>query len=326
MHKKIRKGEGFLPFPFLDPLNNKKNSKLTFIVVIIVTAIILTNFNQSIRLELYDKDNWALRITDGYYLDTKISINDIKKNIKVCIIDSGFNCNKSNLSLKKVNNIEAGVSVGHGTLIANIIGSKKDSKEDYFGLIPGIDIYIYDIKQNELNTSNLAKAIIEVVDKGINIINISLSTTKDDKELFNSVKYALDKGVTIVCSSGNTGNEQSLYPASYNLKGLISVGAIDRNMNVLPITTFNNGVDVFAPGENICNNMANGTSLAAPIVTSLVILMKAKYPNLNPQEIEIIIKENANNYNVEWKWVNKNIKVISFKKTLEYNDITGGIR
>jgi subtilisin len=157
----------------------------------------------------------------------------------------------------------------------------------------------------------------------MDIINICLSTPVYCEELYDSIKYAIDNGTIIICSSGNTGNEQKLYPSSFNIEGLISVGAIDKNLNVLPTTTFNDSVDVFAPGEDIFFNnpdtkSVSGTSLAVPIVTSLVILIKAKCPDLTPKMVENIIKENSNSYTVKWQINYKNIKVITFKKTLEH--------
>ena len=55
---------------------------------------------------------------------------------------------------------------------------------------------------------------------------------------------------------------------------------------------------------------------AHTIVTSLVILLKTKYPDLTPKEIEEIIVDTSNKYTVSWKYSKKRIRVVSFRKAL----------
>ena len=302
---------------------SKLITKFIFIFIIFVPLIVIFHeIYQPLTLTLLDKNNWILKVTDGYFLETNIHKNVIKK-VKVCVIDNGFNYSDPNISLINIKkSITEDVKGYHGTMIASLIGAKKSEGRDFSGIIPGIDLYSYHLKEEELDTLSLSKAIIEVADNGIDIINLSLSTTLNDDILYESIIYAINKGTVIICSSGNTANEQELYPASYQTKGVISVGAIDKDLNVLPITTFNNSVDVFAPGEDIFfpNESIKyyGTSFAAPIVTSLVILLKAKYPYLTPKEIEEILVGTSNKYTVNWKYDKKKINIISYKKALNY--------
>jgi subtilisin family serine protease len=102
------------------------------------------------------------------------------------------------------------------------------------------------------------------------------------------------------------------------------VGAIDSNLDILPFTTVNDRIDVYAPGKDIYaiekNNSVNcfsGTSVATPIVASLIVLIKAKNPNFQPPEVENLLKGSSDVFLVNWKNHNKkNIRKLSFKKTL----------
>lgn len=298
---------------------------LLIFLITVVLIITLKNIYQPITLNVLDKNNWILKVTNGYLLNTKITRNEINK-VKVCIIDNGFDYSDTNISLINLKSKSNEKIYGyHGTMMALLIGAKQNRIDNFSGFIPGIDLYAYHIEKNRLNTVSLSKAIKEAADNSMDVINLSLSTTLNDDILYRSIKYALNKGIVIVCSSGNTANEQRLYPASYSIQGIISVGAIDENLNVSPFTTFNDSVDVFAPGANIylpkylINSKSinySGTSLAAPIVTSLVILLKAKYPDLTPKDIEKILIDTSSTYTTNWKYYQKRIKVISFKKAL----------
>ena len=64
------------------------------------------------------------------------------------------------------------------------------------------------------------------VDRGARIINVSLSHSgSPDAEEAAAVRYAIERGVIVVASAGNSGTEAPQYPGAY--PGVLAVGASD---------------------------------------------------------------------------------------------------
>ncbi|WP_445491498.1 S8 family peptidase [Niallia sp. 03133] len=158
----------------------------------------------------------------------------------------------------------------------------------------------------------------------VDVLNISLATPIYDQDLHEVVKEAVDNGITIVASAGNNSDNENYYPAAFNIPGVISVASINLSNDILYESTVNEHVDIFAPGEDIYTfgrenliEKFSGTSVSTPIVTSLVILLKAKCKGYEPRDIENIIKEGASIYTGSWKNTSRSISLINFEKTLE---------
>ncbi len=108
-----------------------------------------------------------------------------------------------------------------------------------------------------------------------------------------------------MASSGNSGKSVKNYPASYD--NVISVGAIDSDLSIASFSTFNDAVDLAAPGVGIAvcaidetstdlegpYRNRNGTSFSAPAVAGTAAMIKALSPELSPTEIEQILKDTA---------------------------------
>lgn len=258
----------------------------------------------------------------------KLSYNKERiENIKVGIIDTGFDFDTPLINLHPVHNIEHSSTTepGHGQSIAVLIGGRYNSTTEFRGLIPGIKLYAYEIDQNELTTSSLTNAILEMEMQGIDIISISLGTYHSSESLHKAAKKLVENGGVIIASAGNYSSMTYNYPASLELDGVISVGALDRKGTVLPYTTVNDRIDVYAPGDQIYipSNFGNdlepisGTSISTVFVTTLATLLKSKCPYLKPDEIEMHIKNNAKNFLTRWKHREVNVSLISFQQTLD---------
>ena len=126
------------------------------------------------------------------------------------------------------------------------------------------------------------------------------------------MKYARRKGVLLVHAAGNEAkNIDSAwnYPSpkfkrNKMASNWITVGASgERDATVL--ARFSNYgqqmVDVFAPGIKIYSTVpgtkqysdAQGTSMAAPVVTGLAALLLSYYPDLEAKELKYIIETTA---------------------------------
>jgi len=149
-----------------------------------------------------------------------------------------------------------------------------------------------------LSGASISKGIIYATDNGAHVINISSGSNKFSNSYHDVLKYAIDRGVVIICSAGNDGSNSPVYPAAYDLDGLISVGATTDEDQPAKFSNWGDWVDVSAPGQHIVSTMNNdrygqihGTSFAAPIVAGIAALLVSRYPDWTPAQIQAQIME-----------------------------------
>lgn len=166
---------------------------------------------------------------------------------------------------------------GHGTHVAGIIHD----------IVPEANLLI--IKVLDRNgygfINNITEGIYYALNKGVDVINISIGYEDPDDELKAAVEAAHNKNVPVICSAGN--NNKIEYPAQYG----ISVGSISNEGNVSDFST--NKAMLYATGEDIKSTYLNnsfetltGTSMSAAKVTGYIAKCIMKKRN---QEINIIM-------------------------------------
>lgn len=109
----------------------------------------------------------------------------------------------------------------------------------------------------------------------------------------DAISRASTAGIVFVAAAGNDGrnndNPSTPYsPVCENVSNIIGVAAVDTAGNLASFSNYGPGcVDVAAPGVNIYSSIPNnrytvlsGTSMAAPHVTGLVVLMAGRNPTL----------------------------------------------
>ena len=147
---------------------------------------------------------------------------------------------------------------GHGTHIAGIIAR----------LVPNAKLHIlkyYNPRATgEENLESTIKALNYAVNLGVDIINYSSGGPEKSPIEMAILKKAQKKGIIIVSAAGNEsrnidieGNE--FFPASYRFKNLITVGAHDKNEELIRSSNWGrHSVDLLAPGKNIKSTLPNG--------------------------------------------------------------------
>lgn len=190
-------------------------------------------------------------------------------------------------------------SVFHGTLVAGIIAAKTNNSIGIAGVAGGnnchgVSILPYCVGINAPTTAALVEGIINAVDNGAKIIQLSLTIPYSD-DVEASLSYAYENNVTIICASGNRGNVVE-YPAVS--QHVISVGAIDQNMQRAVFSNYGEDLDIVAPGTNIPDPYSSayynsGTSFAAPQVSAVAALMLSVNPKLSNHQISAILKKTA---------------------------------
>ncbi|TNF06518.1 MAG: DUF5011 domain-containing protein, partial [Bacillota bacterium] len=274
--------------------------------------------NQSVFSDPYANQQYALDLMD---VDQAWTMTKGSTSTMIAIIDSGIDTDHDefvgklsplayNSRTQQVGLTYVQDDTGHGTMVAGVIGAKHENGEGIKGILEEVTLLI--IKANNADNpstpdedesglysdSSIIEAIYYAVDHGADVINLSLGGTYANPLTREAVEYATEMGVVVVGASGNDGNSDLLYPASFS--DVISVGSVGETRIISDFSNYNNMVDISAPGEDIVttylNNeyrSASGTSFAAPQVTGVIGLLLAHNPNQTPAEIYERITETA---------------------------------
>ena len=166
-----------------------------------------------------------------------------------------------------------GDNSGHGTFVAGVVAL----------MAPNATIRAYRVSDVDGKSEGylLAEAIMQAVDDGCDIINLSLAMTHPHSAVGDALQYAADHGVLVVAAAGNGGLEEVRYPASD--QNAVAVAAIDSLGLLAEFSNFGADVDVCAPGAWIYSPFQNdgyawwdGTSFASPFVAGQAALLLSR--------------------------------------------------
>lgn len=251
---------------------------------LIVFYIIYNVYNKECNISnLNNKQNISWGIKE--IINTNLLSEFTGKNIKIAILDSGINFEHPDFSY----NIKRGYNTinpndlprddnGHGTLVAGIIAAQNNNF-GVLGIAPDAEIYPVKVldKYGEGDINNIVQGINWCIENKIQIINMSFAIFKDNSILYNSIKKAVNAGIIVVASAGNSYGGEVGYPAAY--KEVISVTAINKNNRIAKVSPIGK-IDFCAPGENIISTTSRnsyekceGTSIAAPYVSGIISII-----------------------------------------------------
>lgn len=241
---------------------------------------------------------------------------------KVVVIDTGFNFNHEDKGI----NILPGSDIvkkknsygqyhkttkdyfSHGTACAGVIGAQANNYRGIAGIFNNCYIYVScifhanDKGDPVASDAAVCAAIYDAVDNlDADVLSMSFGQNTNSKVIADAIQYAYDRGVLLIAASGNTGDKENKphYPASCN--GVISVANASGANSISASSTYNQYVDVAAPGTNIYTLYANnggyasfnGTSLATPFVAALAAYAKGVNPNITPAAFEWYLLRSA---------------------------------
>jgi len=133
---------------------------------------------------------------------------------------------------------------------------------------------------------SISQGIYAAVDKGAQIINISLGGYATSPLLTDAVDYALAANVAIVAAAGNDQAAQLTWPAAYS--GVVSVGAVDAVGKQAIFSNSGPQLQLTAPGYAIATAGAggsrvsfSGTSASAPVASGAIAALLSTTPGLN---------------------------------------------
>lgn len=243
------------------------------------------------------------------------------KGVKIGVIDSGIDVNHSELDVKGgmcaldhlcPQGTPYQDDLGHGTHVAGIIAAKKNGA-GIVGVAPNSELYSIKVI-NHLNsgtTTQIVRGIEWAIENEMDIINMSITTKRNDPALELALNQAYQAGILLVGAAGNDGfgdiADTVTYPAKY--ESVIAVSAIDTDGAKLYESSMGPEVELTAPGGKINSTYPrildttdgkrdgyttlSGTSMAAPHVTGIAALLKERYPQMSNYEIRAVLANSA---------------------------------
>jgi hypothetical protein len=229
---------------------------------------------------------------------------DWGKGVTIAILDSGV-VNDGAFAPAQVQSIAlhgggesyAGV-FGHGTAVASVAAGNDPAA---LGIAPAADLLSYEITDasGQSDSFTLARAIYDAVDKGADIINVSMGSYGDSSLMRNAVEFASANGVLVVASAGNAGLDRLAYPAAY--PGVVSVGAVDALGQHLYYSNASDTLSLAAPGAGVVADWPNvgqvlfsGTSASAPYVSGALAAVMSQNPGMTAAEARDLLFAYAN--------------------------------
>ncbi len=223
---------------------------------------------------------------------------------RIGIVDDAVDRSVAELAAADVIN-GVGAVEPHGTMVASTAAAPYDGV-GVVGVAPGAPILSWG---TTLLCSDVATGILKLVQRGAQVINLSLGFTENCGALLAAVQYTYAKRVTMVVASGNDGDNGNplSFPASY--PHVITAGAIDPSLAVAPFSNFNEYVDVAAPGVGVPVDIplrwdtddgkadgqttVDGTSFASPFVAGGVSWILGARPGLDPSQVAAVLRSSS---------------------------------
>jgi thermitase len=187
---------------------------------------------------------------------------------------------------------------GHGTHVSGIIAATHN-EIGVRGVVPNAKIMALKFltAKGPGDTANALKGIDFAINNGAKVINNSWGGGDYSQAMYDAFKKAAQKNIVIVVAAGNTNNDNDakpMYPANYNVPGLISVGSFSMVDVKSSFSSYGKkSVHVFAPGNYIISTdvdqpykWRSGTSMAAPFVSGAVGLLLSKESSLEVEDIK----------------------------------------
>jgi len=187
---------------------------------------------------------------------------------------------------------------GHGTAVASIIAGDPDAVG---GLAPKAEILSFRVLDGEGvgNAYVVANGIVQAVDRGADVINLSLGSSGHSFAMEKAIGYAVENNVLVVASVGNDGQKGVTFPARFD--GVIGVTAVDKKGSQAIFANYGDGVDIAAPGAGVHAAWAedelvsfSGTSASTPFVTGALAGLISQNRAMPKAQLVELLYQHAN--------------------------------
>jgi subtilisin family serine protease len=195
------------------------------------------------------------------------------------------------------------MACAHGTFIAGILSGARESKAP--AIAPGCTLLVRPVFSDtslsgvpSATPGEVANAIFECVEAGSRLLNLSAAfaeaSMRGERELQDSLDYAVSRGAVVVAAAGNQGSVSS--SAITRHPGVIPVAAYSLAGRPLPHSNLGNSIGrrgLGGPGEGVVSLTVEpevapggGTSVATPFVTGTLALLWSEFPRATATQIK----------------------------------------
>ncbi len=197
----------------------------------------------------------------------------------------------------------------HGTHTAGIIAAEANNSLGIAGIAINSKIIPVKVAMDNMQSPGSSdiffgfEGIIYCMERGCDIINLSWEVMEYSPVEEEIIDFVTESGVILIASAGNDNywaDKYTTYPAQY--KNVISVGSTDETDKKSSFSQFGYNVDIYAPGSSIYSTLSSnsygnksGTSMAAPIVSGSVALLKSIHKDWGTEEVRHQLRGTSDN-------------------------------
>ena len=247
-------------------------------------------------------------------------------DVVVAVVDDGIDANHEMLKGRIINPYNVftqdnrlSTGQGHGTHVAGLaVGSDKLYDEGISGVAPKCKLMPIQVFDNGMCTfSSVISGIMYAIHHEADVINVSIGPDfrgldilplpdqdyiartqfKNEERVWKRIiNVANEHNAVIVFAAGND-NILARIPPENRTDFTINVAAVDSGINGTDFTNYGFGSNISAPGKGIISSVPvndyaifDGTSMAAPIVSGTVALMKSCKPDISVAEVLHILQ------------------------------------
>ena len=184
-----------------------------------------------------------------------------------------------------------GIAAGHGTHVAGIVHTIAPSATILPVRVLG--------PNGQGSTVGVARGVRWAIQRGADVINLSLGLDVDSDVMKEAIDDAHDAGILVVSAAGNAGaynNEH--FPA--RLSRVASVASTDSLDLKSGFSNWSSHVSMSAPGDGILSTYLDhgyatwsGTSFSTPMISGAAALWLQAHPAASPDETIDEIEESA---------------------------------
>lgn len=187
---------------------------------------------------------------------------------------------------------------GHGSHCAGTIGAKGNDGIGVAGVAWNVKIMGLKFLEAEGGGTleNAIRSIDYATKMGARILSNSWGGGGESSLLKEAIQRSHAAGTLFVAAAGNDSNNNDTnptYPATYDVPNVLSVAALDNKGQIASFSNFGKRkVHVAAPGVNILSTIRtgydswSGTSMAAPHVSGIAVLLASENPNMSGVEMK----------------------------------------